>query len=199
MRCVEKLILLFLLIAPLVASAEEITQSSVVKVRVFRPEKLELLTPGVIMSNVIDGINRPQGPVPRETVVSLLFADALKSAVAKKMEVSDIPEDVEEQKRKRPLSPSEPNTLEIFADYQSIQYLPLKWSTYQYGLKVRARMIGADGRVSWEQKCYIKPFNEDLRFQLTKDQFDGDGVAIGKVIRSAAEFCADEVSKKIQH
>jgi hypothetical protein len=177
--------------------AQEAAPASPIEMRVFRPAKLELLTPGIIMSNVIDQMNRPQGPIPQETNVSLQFAKAFKDASGEKLFLSDVPIEEEPTARRRSSHQSLPGTLEMFADYQSIQYLPLKWSTYQYGLKVRARMVGDDGRVSWEHKCYIKPFKEDPRFQLTKDAFDSEGRALRAVISAAAEHCAREIADKL--
>ena len=58
-------------------------------------------------------------------------------------------------------------------------------------------MVGDDGRASWEHKCYIKPFKEDPRFQLTKDAFDSEGSALRRVISAAAEHCAHEIADKL--
>ena len=191
------ILVVLLLSTTMVAMAQEAVPASSIGVRVFRPAKLELLTPGIIMSTVIDQMNRPQGPIPEETNVSLQFAKAFKDATREKLRLSDIPTQEEPSTRRRNSHQSLPGTLEMFADYQSVQYLPLKWSTYQYGLKVRARMVGDDGRASWEHKCYIKPFKEDPRFQLTKDAFDSEGSALRRVISAAAEHCAHEIADKL--
>ena len=189
--------LMLLASASALAWAQDSSQT--IQIVAFREPPLGTLTPGQIFGpGLIDNMTKPEGVLPKEISASIQFATALRQElIAKGFLLSDVPSEVRPQKRNRPLAASTPNTLEVFTDYQAIQYLPFNWDKYQYGLKSRARLISADGSEAWEKNCYIKPTKKDERFQISKEAFAGDALRVQQVVQAAAAECANQVARQI--